>query len=361
MKNPYQGFAARAFWRKSVGEVSPFAIHGLWQPKYQVRPEHRIVTAGSCFAQHIGRALAARNYQWFDAEPAPALMKPEDARAFNYGIFSFRTGNIYTTRMLRQWLEQAFGLTGAPDEVWEQDGRFFDPMRPGVEPDGFASRTELNAARKATHAAIRRAVEEADLFIFTLGLTESWANRKTGLEYASCPGTAAGSYDEAEHVFINHRVDAIEADLNAALAIMRKANPQLRVLLTVSPVPLTATASGGHVLPATTYSKSVLRAVAGVAAEEHDFVDYFPSYEIITAPAWRGMFYAPNMRSVLPEGVDFVMKNFFADQEAAFGKIRAKPASRGKKPRPAKRASVRRPAAGGIKCEEELLDAFASK
>ncbi len=361
MKNPYQGFATRAFWRKSVGELSPFAISGLWQPKFQVQPEHRIVTAGSCFAQHIGKALAARGYDWFNAEPAPMLMKPDDALAFNYGIFSFRTGNIYTTRMLRQWMEQAFGKARAPAEVWQHDKRFFDPMRPGIEPGGFVSRAELNASRKATHAAIRSAVEDSNLFIFTLGLTESWANRETGLEYASCPGTAAGTYDPDKHVFINHRTAAVEEDLNAALAIMREANPNIRVLLTVSPVPLTATASGTHVLPATTYSKSVLRAVAGMAAEDHDFVDYFPSYEIITAPAYRGMFYAPNQRSVIPEGVDFVMRNFFADQEAAFGKVRVRRAGHGKKPWPVRRGVAKKPMAGGIKCEEELLDAFASK
>ncbi len=356
MDNPYQGYAPKAFWKTAVGAVSPFQISGMWQPKFPVVPSDKIVTAGSCFAQHIGRALAARGYQWFNAEPAPSLMVDEDAYAFNYGIFSFRTGNIYTTRMLRQWLEQAYGILPEPEEVWESKGRFFDPMRPGIEPGGFATLAELKSARAATQAAIRKAVEDANLFVFTLGLTESWRNRDTGLEYASCPGTAAGEYDAARHEFVNHRVDAIQADLNAALAIMRKANPSLKVLLTVSPVPLTATASGQHVLSATTYSKSVLRTVAGMAAEDHDFVDYFPSYEIITAPAFRGMFFAPNMRSVVPEGVNFVMQNFFADQLAAFGKQkRVKPAAK----KAAAKSAAHKPS-DDIKCEEELLDAFSS-
>lgn len=353
MKNPYQGYGPRAFWKTAAGSLSPYQISGLWQPKFQVLPAHHIVTAGSCFAQHIGRALARRGYRWFNAEPAPQFMAEEDETAFNYGIFSFRTGNIYTTRMLRQWLEQAFGMADAPGEIWQAEGRYFDPMRPTIEPHGFASEAELQAARQATYSAIRKAVRKADLFIFTLGLTESWMNLKSGLEYASCPGTAAGQYDAALHGFNNHRVDAIKDDLEAALLVMREANPTLKVLLTVSPVPLTATASGAHVLTATTYSKSLLRAVAGMVAEDHDFVDYFPSYEIITAPAFRGMFFAPNMRSVMPEGVDFVMKNFFADQEAAFGKPPRKPAKR----RPDRAQLLAEP--GEVKCEEEMLDAFA--
>ena len=124
MKNPYQGLESRAFWKNAIGSVSPFQIGGLWQPKFQVKKSHNIVTAGSCFAQHIGRALAARGYSWFNAEPAPSLMRAQDAEKFNYGIFSFRTGNIYTTRMLRQWVEQAHELAPDPDEIWQGGGRY---------------------------------------------------------------------------------------------------------------------------------------------------------------------------------------------------------------------------------------------
>ncbi len=76
--------------------------------KFQVRPEHKIVTAGQCFAQHIGQALVERGYSWLDAEPAPPWVVGEDAKALNYGVFSCRTGNIYTPRMLLQWLRLAF-------------------------------------------------------------------------------------------------------------------------------------------------------------------------------------------------------------------------------------------------------------
>ena len=93
----------------------------------------------------------------------------------------------------------------------------------------------------------------------------------------------------------------------------------MRFILTVSPVPLTATASGNHVLPATTYSKSVLRAVAGHLAEHRKGVDYFPSFEIITNQAARGTFFEPNLRSVRNDGVDVVMKTFFANHKNLAG------------------------------------------
>lgn len=358
---PYENLPPDRFWRLAVAEREPLQISELWTPKFPIAKTDRIVTAGSCFAQHIGRALAARGYHWLDAEPAPARL-PEAARGrFHYGTFSFRTGNIYTTNMLAQWLEWAFGHSSPPDDLWEKDGRFFDPFRPAVEPGGFVSREELLASRAVTLAAIRRAVTEADVFVFTLGLTESWQHTRNGTEYAICPGTVAGKFRPRFHRFVNHGHDAVLARMQDALALLRGANPRLRVLLTVSPVPLTATASGAHVLAATSYSKSVLRTVAGTLAEEEG-VDYFPSYEIITGQPFRGMFYADNLRSVLPEGVGFVMDSFFADQQRVFGA----PADAAAGTPPETRAERQEreemetdDAEAGVQCEEEMLDAFA--
>lgn len=354
--NPYADLPQKAFWKSAVAAHNPLEISELWRPAFAILPTDKVVTAGSCFAQHFSRALSARGYRWLDAEPAPALLTEEQARSFNYGIFSVRTGNIYTARMLRQWLQLAMGATDAeaPEwtEVWQAKGRVQDPLRPVIEPGGFASSDELFASRSATLAALRRAVRKADVFVFTMGLTESWRNRKTGMEYALCPGSAGGVFDPEVHVFHNQRYSEILEDMSAALELMRAHNPRLKVLLTVSPVPLTATASGEHVLTATSYSKSVLRAVAGDLAADHDDVDYFPSYEIITHPAFRGMFYASNQRSVIARGVDHVMESFFAAQQAHFPQ---KTARTGTKVR-----SVQGDRGGrAVKCEEEMLDAFA--
>ena len=318
---PYSALPATAFWRTAVAEKPPLEISGLWKPKFPITRTDRIVTAGSCFAQHIGRALKAEGYGWFDAEPAPHGL-PNPA-TFNFGLFSIRTGNIYTAAMLRQWLEWALG----PDqdqarnlEVWEQDGRYFDAFRPLIEPNGFASEKEVIDARESTFAAIRRALK-ADVFVFTLGLTEAWRNRETGVIYAACPGTLGGVYDPERHHFVNFGFLEIELELERAIKLARSVNPALRFLLTVSPVPLTATASGEHVLTATTYSKSVLRAVAGQVAGQDDAIDYFPSYEIITSPPFGAMFFADNKREIAPHGVAHVMACFFSELADTFPEL----------------------------------------
>jgi hypothetical protein len=131
-----------------------------------------------------------------------------------------------------------------------------------------------------------------------------------GTVYPTAPGTLAGSFDPDLHAFRNLRHGEVLADMAAFWALLKEVNPGA-LLLTVSPVPLVATASEGHVLPATVYSKSVLRAVAGDLAADHADIAYFPSYEIITGHPSRGMFFNPDLRTVNAMGVDLVMRHFF--------------------------------------------------
>jgi hypothetical protein len=351
MKNPYQHLPQAAFWRSAVAERQPRTISHLWDAKHQIEKSDRVTTFGSCFAQHISRSLVARNYNWLDAE------KARNGTAQGLGIFSARTGNIYTAAALRQWVEWAIGERPPPEEIWEKDGRYFDPFRPAIEPLGFASPEDLRNDRNITLRALRDVVEQADHFVFTLGLTEAWTNR-AGYTYSVCPGTAAGEFDPAEHSFKNFEYPEILADMQAVADMLRQVSPGIRMLLTVSPVPLTATASGQHVLVATTYSKSVLRAVAGHLSDTHDWIDYFPSYEIITAPPFRGQFYEDNQRSVTPEGVAFVMQCLFDCLHRKFG---TEPSSVDAGAGAGAGETRRRhpvPEADVV-CEEIMLDAFA--
>lgn len=343
MTHPYQSLDQRQFWAPAVGQRDAMQIADLWRPRFAISAADRIVTFGSCFAQHIGRALVARGYGWTDHEPAPKLLTKDEAAAFNFGTFSARTGNIYTARMLRHWVTWALGDAEVPDEVWERDGRFHDPFRPTIEPRGFADPAEVHAARQVTLERIRAALTHTDLFIFTLGLTESWRNRQETCEYALCPGVVAVICNPADHAFHNASYSEILSDLTTALTRLRSVNPGVRVVLTVSPVPLTATASGQHVLVATTRSKSVLRAVA--SALECDWVDYFPAYEIICAPPFGGRFFDATRRSVTPDGVAHVMAQFFAALEGG-GMTAA--------------AHIPESADDQV-CEEQILAAFAPK
>ncbi len=312
--NPYKALPARNFWRQGVAEASPFEWRDLYSKKFNISAKTRVSCAGSCFAQHVGRQLRERGFNYQDFEPAPTLLdNPQVRQRYGYEIYSARFGNIYTARQLRQLFSRASGKFVPKEVVWEQDGRFYDPFRPAIEPQGFSSLAEFKASQTAHFAAIRRLATRTDLFVFTLGLTESWISRADGAVYPMCPGTHAGSFDAGKYEFKNFSYSEILIDMQWVVAYLTKLNPNIRFLLTVSPVPLVATASDKHVLVATTYSKSVLRAVAGYLSDQVESIDYFPSYEIITAPATRGFFYDPNLRTVTDAGVSFVMGHFFSE------------------------------------------------
>lgn len=350
--HPYSDLPAQAYWKTAVADrppQQPFA--GLWTPRFDIQPSTRFATAGSCFAQHISRWLRSNGYSWVDTEPAPAGLAEAEIEAGGWGVFSFRTANIYTVAQWQQWVSWALGDSAPPDEVWEDGGRFFDPFRPTIPAGGYATAAEVLQARAHTLACIREALSRIDVFIFTLGLTEGWEH-VDGYAYPMCPGTVRGRFDPSLHRFVNYRTDEIAARLNATMDRLRQVRPEMRFLLTVSPVPLTATASGGHVLTATMHSKSVLRAVAGETVARRDDADYFPSYELISGLQSGGRYYEPNLRSVKREGVEFVMRHFAAGLGVATAEPQVSAPAVAAKP-------VASDEDGELACEEALLEAFA--
>ncbi len=241
-------------------------------------------------------------------------MSNQDAKAFLYRMYSARYGNIYTARQLRELAQEA--ITGPMRQVvWERDGRYFDAFRPGAEPNGLNSVDEVLHQRTDHLARVRTLLETADFWIFTLGLTEAWTDGT--YTYPTAPGVVAGNYDASSFELKNFDVDEVVTDFEAFRSIVRELRPDPRFLLTVSPVPLAATATSQHVLSATMYSKAVLRAAAGKLYDRFPDIDYFPSFELIFTPFAKGMWFEQDYRNVRPDGVEMVMRHFFAEYEEA--------------------------------------------
>lgn len=356
MASPYDNAPPRAFWRSGVVAQDAGAIEALYLPKFAITRESKIMTAGSCFAQHLHRALAELGWGVMDAERLEVAVPDDVLKRHFYSVFSARYGNIYTARQLRQLIGEAL-LDEAPAlPVWERDGRYFDALRPNVEPDGFGAEAHVKEARGEHLAAVRDLLVSADVIVFTLGLTEGWRHRSTGTVYPVAPGVIAGQFDPDIFEFYNAPYEDILADMRARRDMVRAVNPGANFLLSVSPVPLTATASGKHVLSASSYSKPVMRSVCGVLAGEDGF-DYFPSYEVITSPSARGVFFEKNLRQPTKAGVAAAMRMFLAaqgddpEQAAHLGEIS-----------PAPRQTDRSiEGEDDLICEEAMLDAMRPK
>lgn len=308
---PYDSLPKTAFWKPAVAEADPTALESLWQPKFEISAQDLILTAGSCFAQNIGRQLRSRGLRWYESETPPADLPRSQHEQNGYGLFSFRTGNIYTAPLLLQWVQWALGTRKPDSEVWQADDRFHDPFRPSISVDGFPSAEEVLATRQRTLEAMLAAIRKATLFIFTPGLTEAWVNCATGAVYPACPGTVKGRFDPERHeARIFGYADCRDA-LDKTLELLWSVNPGLKILLTVSPVPITATISGMHVLAANFQTKNTLRTVVGEIADQYGRVDYFPSFELIGNPCSGARYFAQNGRTITEQGIDAVMRHFF--------------------------------------------------
>ncbi len=339
--HPYPKDSPEIWWSRAVARSTPQEATGLYSKRFALDADSRIATAGSCFAQHIARYLRSNGYNVLDSEPAPFGLSERAKPEFGYGIYSCRYGNIYHVRQLRQLLEEA--VTGRPRDgiVWERKNRFFDALRPGVEPDGLETAAEVLAHRQQHLKCVLAMFRKTNVFVFTMGLTEAWMDAGTGVVFPSFPGSFT-QFDPEVHVFKNFRVSEIYEDFVAFRALLKTINPSVKFIVTVSPVPLMATATHSHVLPATTYSKSALRAVASQLYEDFEDIDYFPSYEIISSPWSKGAFFAPDLRSVTDEGVATVMRAFFLEHRPT-----------------AQAEELPPPSLEEVVCEEVLLEAFS--
>jgi hypothetical protein len=309
-RHPYQDLPAHQFWRRSVGNVDRHAFDPVVAPKFSIARQERVATAGSCFAQHISRKLQAIDFNYLQCEDGSGLAEPE-RKSRNYGTFSARFGNLYTARQLLQLFKRAQGRFDPAEPAWQRpDGRWADPFRPNVEPDGFESVEALQADRVEHLAAVKRMFAEADVFIFTMGLTEGWRSRSDGAMFPLAPGVVAGEFDPAKYEFVNFGVHETEQDMAEFLVLLKSVNPAVKVLLTVSPVPLMATYEPRHVAVATCYSKSVLRVVADSLCRRFAWVDYFPSFEIITGSYNDGAYFEADHREVNSIGVAHAMRCF---------------------------------------------------
>ncbi len=310
--HPYKELPDYHYWSRAISRTQMAQVDPIVHVDFNIEPDTRIGTAGSCFAQHLANRLSNAGLNYFVTEPAPVDMPKSEAAIRQFGLFSARYGNIYTARQMVQTFDRAFNKEDFATKVdWRRaDGRFVDPFRPQVEPDGFASVDEMLAERAIHLRAVRELFGNLDVFVFTLGLTESWIGPH-GYALPLAPGVVAGE-SGPDYRFHNFSVTEIFEDILNLAARLRDINSRARLLLTVSPVPLVATYENRHVLVSTTASKAALRSAADMAEREIDNVSYFPSYEIITGNFNKGEYFENDLRSVSQAGIDHVMRVFMS-------------------------------------------------
>lgn len=302
MNSPYSKLPDFQFHSRTVTGAHPSRFDPVIKPKFTIGNDAKIMTMGSCFAQHLSKWLLENHFN--------LLLEEQDVYQGG-GMFSANYGNVYTVHQALQMFERAFGHWQASDELYVNEQQsYFDPLRPAVTPQGAASEQVILDDRAAHEKIVKELFLSADVFVFTLGLTEAWIRKSDGAVLPLAPGVVAGEYDESKYEFHNFSYDEIYSALTSLMARLAEVNPKCKVLLTVSPVPLAATYEEKHVSVASMASKAILRAVVEKATKEYEYVEYFPSFEIFFTPGIGAGYFDYDARHVLPTGVSHAMRLF---------------------------------------------------
>ncbi|HLW75166.1 MAG TPA: GSCFA domain-containing protein, partial [Gammaproteobacteria bacterium] len=136
--------------------------------------------------------------------------------------------------------------------------------------------------RRRVIQAVNARIRDCQVVFLTLGLVEVWYDKEADVYLNTTPTIEVrerfpGRYEFAVSNYLQN-LDNLEK-LHGLLTAY--GHPDLRIVVTTSPVPLNATFTGQDIVVANTYSKSTLRAVAQDFAVAHDNVQYFPSYEVV--------------------------------------------------------------------------------
>ena len=264
--------------------LSPVA-RPQFTPSFRIDRAEPIFTIGSCFARNIEKQLLIEGYNVamarFSPPPEPDSKADPDALLHRYLVHAI--GNE-----LRWALDPDAAFPEASYVELEPGGWFDLNLHQMAAP----SPIELVRARRKAITDYMRLAAEARLVVITLGLAEAWFDLETGLYVNAVPPKHARHLYPTRFQF--HLLDYQEVleELERLLALLTaRGHPDLKILITVSPVAMNTTFTGGEVLVANTYMKSVQRAAVEAFVRRHDNVDYFPSYESVTlsdrSRAWR--------------------------------------------------------------------------
>ncbi len=261
-------------------------------PKFNLGRNPKIFTSGSCFAREIECALFQEGFTVLSWNPNTGLPNGFFHRYNTFSIindFKNAFDNAYDDR-----------LAMATPIGW------IDYTANGVAPS-WEALVELRKKVSEIHLNIR----DADVFIITLGLVEVWYDKTTERHLNAAPSEVLSGNLGRFECRITDYAENLEALRHLIRYIREKAGPDIKIIVTVSPVPLNATFSGQDIVIANTFSKAVLRVVAQRLCDEDPLIDYFPSYEIVmnsnTDLAWL-----PDRRHVRREIVDHILSLFKA-------------------------------------------------
>ena len=274
------------------------------KPSFRIGRTDKVFTIGSCFARNVEASLMDAGMQVVSRETN--LGPVGDSLGFAANFF-----NKYAIHSIYNDLKWALERDTYPgDDViyaMPKDGLYAD-LQLGMSKLEFPIE-DIRDFRTRYLDVMARAVD-ADVVIITLGYVETWYDTQLGIYLnTSPPQPLVKAHPDRFQFRVLSYGDVLQALRDVHALLVKHRTKPLKMLVTVSPVPLLSTFRDVDVLVANTYSKAVQRAAIDEFIATADGVDYFPSYEfvILSNPeiAWaRG-----DYRHVSPDLVARIMSN----------------------------------------------------
>jgi tetratricopeptide (TPR) repeat protein len=256
-----------------------------------------IASIGSCFAREIKLWLIDNGYTYLQTATGPCTESG-----------SARYDRVFNTFSIRQEFERAYGEFSPETTCWRviEDGveHLLSPYRYCLAWD---SEDEMHRELAEHKSAVQAAFNGAKVLIITVGQSEIWYDKRDGSVFPMVPPTDI--FDPEVHGFRISTYQENLDNLNRSYELLKANNPDIHVLITVSPVPLRATFRQENSVIADTAGKSMLRAVVDeFVRTQGDDVTYFPAYEVVrclTENPWKS-----DARHVTRETVASIMSLF---------------------------------------------------
>lgn len=275
----------------------------IWtKPKFTIDRNAKVFTIGSCFARNVEEKLEDNGVEVLSRD---FVLDVED---YNVPARPNAALNKFNTQSIED--EIAMVLADKeydPNEIFiEIDGKYFDPLASYTK---IADLERVKSIREKI-ILVTSKIEEAGVVVITLGQNEAWVDLETRLHLNTAPPPSLlKRYKDRFGVELMNYEENMECLCNIMEMIKSKCSRDVKVIVTVSPVPMGTTLSNMDVISANVYSKSMLRICAQELMERYDFVDYFPSYEMATSSP-RTLAWERDLLHVTDEAVGFITGQF---------------------------------------------------
>ena len=148
----------------------------------------------------------------------------------------------------------------------------------------------LHTVRKLSNQAF-------DIVVFTLGTNHVYIEKATGEIVDNCQKRPQNLFNEQELT-----IDESANALREAIHLLRKQKPNVKVIVTVSPIRYAKYGFHGSQLSKAT----LLLAADKIAREEGEAVYYFPAYEIVNDELRDYRFYKADMLHPTEQAVEYI-------------------------------------------------------